>query len=94
MRNLIMSEPMTLFVAGLLTMGYAVAALFFARFFKQSRDRLFLWFSAGFWLLAFQRVALAAASVTPDWSPTWPYALRLAAFLMILAAIIDKNRAR
>ena len=79
------------FAAGLIVMGDLVAALFFGRFYRDSRDRLFLWFSAGFVLLALQRASLAAADLIPI-DPTWYYVIRLLAFLLFLAAIIDKNR--
>jgi hypothetical protein len=81
------------FVAGLLVMGYAIAALCFGRFYRESRDRLFLWFCAGFALLALQRALLTAGEWLPL-SETWYYGIRLLAFLLILAAIVDKNRAR
>lgn len=87
---------MTMFVAGLLVMAYAVAALFFGRFYRVSGDRLFLFFAAGFALLAVQRLSLAFATL-PVWLPlplTTYYVLRLAAFLVILIGILDKNRAR
>jgi hypothetical protein len=79
------------FVAGLIVMGDLIAALFFARFYRDSRDRLFLWFSAGFMLLAVQRSALAAADLLPL-DPLWYYVIRLLAFLLFLGAIVDKNR--
>ena len=79
------------FVAGLIVMGDLVAALFFGRFYRDSRDRLFLWFSAGFILLAIQRASLAAADLIPI-DPIWYYVIRLVAFLLFLGAIIDKNR--
>jgi hypothetical protein len=82
---------MTLFISGVLVAGYAVAGLFFLRFWRQSRDRLFAWFAAAFWLLAAQRGALAALEPgTPG--ATWLYTVRLLAFLLILVAVIDKNR--
>ena len=87
---------MTMLVAGLLVMAYAVAALFFCRFYRASGDRLFLFFAAGFALLAIQRLSLAFATL-PWWLPlplTTYYVLRLAAFLVILIGILDKNRAR
>lgn len=84
---------MTMFVAGLLVMGYAVAALYFGRFYRQSRDRLFLFFAAGFALLAVQRLSLASAALLPMPLLTY-YLLRLAAFVVILIGILDKNRAR
>lgn len=88
-----MSNPFALadFVAGLLVMGYVIGAVFFARFYRDTNDRLFLWFAAGFGLLAVQRGSLAAADLLPL-NPTWYYAIRLLAFVVILAAIIDKNR--
>ena len=84
---------MTLFISGLLVAGYAVSALFFLRFWRQSRDRLFLLFAAAFGLLTVQRAALAAWERGPS-DTTWLYGLRLLAFLLILAAIVDKNRPR
>ena len=88
-----MNNPFALadFVAGLLVMGQLIAAVFFARFYRDTGDRLFLWFAAGFLLLAIQRGSLAAADLFPL-NPTWYYAIRLLAFVLILAAIIDKNR--
>ena len=83
---------MTFFVAGLIAMGDAIAALFFARFYRVSGDRLFLYFAAGFALLTVQRATLAAADYLPV-PLTAHYVLRLAAFLVILAGIVDKNRA-
>lgn len=82
---------MTLFMSGVLVMGYAVSALFFARFWKDTRDRLFLYFAFAFALLAVQRGGLALSAVE-GYSTTWYYLLRLFAFLLILAAIVDKNR--
>lgn len=84
---------MTMFVAGLLLMGYAVTALFFARFWRQTRDRLFLFFATAFALLAVQRLGLAASAWEP-FDPMWYYVLRLLAFLLILFAVLDKNRSR
>jgi hypothetical protein len=79
-------------VAGALTMGYAVTALFFFKFWRQSHDRLFAMFSAAFGILSIQRPILAMISDAQG-DTTWLYALRLAAYLLILAAIVDKNRA-
>jgi hypothetical protein len=82
---------MILFISGLLVAGYAVAGLFFLRFWRRSRDRLFAWFAAAFWLLGAQRAALAMVGHGAP-GATWLYAVRLVAFLLILAAVIDKNR--
>ena len=77
-----------LVVNGAMIMGCAVAALFFGRFWKESRDRLFGFFCAAFALLGVQRLL---AVMLPD-SPVI-YIVRLIAFTMILVAIADKNRA-
>jgi uncharacterized membrane protein HdeD (DUF308 family) len=81
------------FLGGALAMGNLVAALFFLKFWRQSRDRLFAIFGAAFLVLAVQRVALAV-SLQNEWDTTWAYALRLGAFVLLLGAIVDKNRAR
>jgi hypothetical protein len=81
----------TLFISGLLVAGYLVAALHFLRFWRQSRDRLFAFFSASFACLAAQRAALALFG-DPSTPYAWLYVLRLFAFLLILWAIVDKNR--
>ena len=76
-----------LFIAGALAMAYAVASVCFARFRRQSGERLFTWFAWAFALLAVQRVALLFAQIYD-----LPYLLRLAAFLLIVLGIVDKNR--
>ena len=82
---------MNLFISGALVAGYLTAGLFFLRFWRQSRDRLFACFAAAFWLLALQRAALAAADLRGE-EVAWLYVVRLLAFLLILGAVIDKNR--
>lgn len=84
---------MTLVISGMLATGYAVAALFFLKFWSRTRDRLFGFFAAAFGLLAVQRVALSAYEGVPEDAPLL-YGLRLVAFLVMLWAIVDKNRAR
>jgi hypothetical protein len=80
-----------LLLSGALTAGYTVAALFFLRFWRDTRDRLFGFFAAAFVFLALQRLALALALVSTR-DTTGYYILRLAAFVLILVAIVDKNR--
>ena len=85
-----MGDPVTALVSGVLVMGYAVAGLFFLRFWRETRDRLFGIFAGAFWLLALQRLLLALHH-NPD-EQVWLYGIRLLAFVLILVAIIDKNR--
>ncbi len=86
-----MGDPVTSLVSGLLVMGYAVAGLFFLRFWHETRDRLFAIFAGAFWLLALQRLLLALLQ-NPDREQLWLYGIRLLAFVLILTAIVDKNR--
>lgn len=72
-------------------MGYIVTGLFFLKFWKQSRDRLFSLFAIAFFILAGQRFALALTTQNSE-GTVLLYAVRLVAFLLILAAIVDKNR--
>ena len=68
-----------------------VAGLFFLRFWVSSRDRLFAMFAAAFWILGVQRLLLALTrSIVEDQAMF--YTLRLLAFLIIIVAIVDKNR--
>jgi zinc transporter ZupT len=77
--------------SGALTALYAVIGLFFLRFRARTGDRLFAMFAGAFLLLAVQRVAITIAR---EWgeNTTWLYGLRLLAFVLILVAIVDKNR--
>ena len=84
-------ERVVLILSGALAMGYVVSALFFLRFFRQSRDRLFLLFAIAFALLGVQRLALSFATSFAGETLQY-YVLRLVAYAIILAAIIDKNR--
>jgi uncharacterized membrane protein HdeD (DUF308 family) len=71
--------------------GCFVAALFFYRFWRRTLDRLFVWFSTAFLLLGVERLMLAVTHANETSSPLI-YVLRLVAFGLIIAAIVDKNR--
>ena len=81
------------FVFGLITMGYVVAGLFFLKFWQRSRDPLFAIFAVAFWLLALNQAVLVVFAL-PREEQSWAYLLRLAAFILIIVAIIYKNAAR
>lgn len=82
---------MSALISGFLVAGYGIAGLFFLRFWATSRDRLFAMFAAAFWMLALQRLLLALSSAPFEEQAIF-YALRLIAFVIIIAAIVDKNR--
>jgi hypothetical protein len=67
-----------------------IAGLFFFRFWWRTNDNLFMYFGVSFYILAVSQ-ALAALSGIPREDQSWIYLLRLAAFLLLIAAIIGKN---
>ena len=72
-------------------MAALVVALFFFRYWQLTRDRLFLIFAAGFVTFAVSRLILALLDEGAE-GRVFVYLLRLLAFALILAAIVDKNR--
>ena len=81
---------MNQFLSGATMMGLMVAALFFLRFFRETGDRLFAMFAAAFFILALNLVAVVLFNPPDEVRPLF-YAIRLAAFVLILIAIVDKN---
>jgi hypothetical protein len=78
-------------ISGVLVALDALAGLFFLRFWATSRDRLFAMFATAFWILGIQRLLLAATRSVFEEQALF-YTLRLLAFVIIIVAIIDKNR--
>jgi hypothetical protein len=78
------------FLSGAVTFGFLIAGLFFLRFWRRTRDRLFLAFATAFMLLALNQ-ALAQWLGAADERVGYTYVLRVIGFLLILAAIVDKN---
>lgn len=79
------------FLSGAIVMGFIAAGLFFLRFWKRTRESLFVAFALAFWLLALTQALLAFTEI-PVEERSWLYLLRLSAFLLILASIWFKNR--
>lgn len=79
------------FLSGAVVLGFAVCALFFFRFWRRTREELFLAFAVAFVLLGVAQTVLALANI-PTEERGSVYLLRLAAFLLILVAIYRKNR--
>jgi hypothetical protein len=76
---------------GGLAMGSAVAAMFFLRFWRETDDRLFLYFTVAFVLLGVHWIGLGLVSVE-DETRHRVFLLRLAAFTVLAIGILDKNR--
>jgi hypothetical protein len=68
-----------------------ISALYFWRFQKETRDRFFGLFAGAFVLLGLNFVLLAAGDRESEFRP-FLYLIRLGAFLLIIVAIVDKNR--
>ncbi len=81
------------FLMGTIAMAWAVVALFFLRFWRDTHDRLFLMFAIAFCLLGASRIIMALMQEPQD-EHQHLYWLRLVAYLLILIAIVDKNRPR
>jgi small-conductance mechanosensitive channel len=81
------------FMSGAITLGFLVAAVFFLRFWRRTSDRLFLAFAIGFFLLALNQ-AIAQWLGAADERVGYAYLLRVVGFVIILAAIVDKNLSR
>jgi peptidoglycan/LPS O-acetylase OafA/YrhL len=79
------------FLNGATVMGSLACALFFLRFWRQSRDRLFAFFSLAFVALTGNWLLLTLFNAS-DETRHYLYLLRLAAFLLIIYGIWDKNR--
>ena len=78
------------FLFGLITMGFIVSAMFFFRFWKRTRDTLFLTFGFAFLLLALNQ-ALIGLSNVPGEGQSLLYLPRLFAFALLIVAILSKN---
>ncbi|HSV33926.1 MAG TPA: DUF5985 family protein [Ramlibacter sp.] len=78
---------------GAIAVASLIAGLFFFRFWRQTHDRFFLYFTLSFWIEAVNRVALGLL-VGADEEGALFYSIRLVAYGLILLAIWQKNRPR
>ena len=79
------------FLSGAITFGFALAGLYFLRFWRRTHDGLFLTFAVAFVLMGLGQGVQALANV-PEEERHFLFLFRLAAFGLILAAIVRKNR--
>lgn len=82
--------PLNAVLMGAVAMGSFVAMLFFLRFWRQTRDVLFILFSLAFGLDAVMRVVVGLSAVSSETEPLI-YVTRLISFALIVAAIVRKN---
>ncbi len=79
------------FLSGAVALGFFVCALFFLRFWRRTWDTLFLAFALAFVLMGIGQSVLALANI-PTEERGSIYLFRLAAFAVIIFAIVRKNR--
>lgn len=79
------------FLNGITFMGAITSSMFFFKFWKSTKDKFFLMFSISFFILALNRVALTYLDIG-DENKLLFYVLRALAFILIIFAIVGKNR--
>jgi hypothetical protein len=87
------------FLSGVAMASFAGSGLFFLKFWRSSKDKFFLYFSIGFWLLSFDRILLlvkgalhpAPSAQIPE-SVAMMYLIRLLAYVVLIYAIVERNR--
>lgn len=79
------------FMYGGLTALSLIAAVLFARFWRSTSERLFLYFAVSFAILALDWLGLAFVSPLA-WPRHYLFVVRLVAFVLLIVGIVDKNR--
>lgn len=84
-------NPLAVFLSGAVAFGYLVCGMFFLRFYRPTRDPLFRSFALAFFLLAIGQTVLTLwQSPVEQRAPV--FLIRLAAYTLIILAILRKNR--
>lgn len=79
------------FLLGIIVSGSIVAGAYFFKFWRQTRDALFLGFAAAFFIEGINRTCFLFVA-NPESGSIALYTVRLASYLLILIAIAYKNR--
>ena len=80
-------------INGVLAAGFLVSAAFFLKFWRRTRDGLFLAFALAFALLGVAQ-PLPGLLQADEVTTALLYLIKLAAFAVIIVAILAKNRRR
>jgi hypothetical protein len=86
------STTLLTFLSGAVAFGFLVCGLFFLRFWRRTRDPLFMAFALAFALLGTGQAVLALANIPTEERGSL-FLIRLSAFALIIFAIMRKNRA-
>ncbi len=84
---------MTQMMYGAISMASLTIGLFFLRFWRNTGDRFFLYFALSFFIEGVHRIYSAILNEAGEDSPLH-YLIRLAAYGLILWAILEKNLPR
>lgn len=79
------------FLLGIIVAASLAAGLFFLKFWRKTRDLLFLAFALAFTIEGLNRIGFLFVAEPNEGNPAI-YIVRLLAFLLILGAILHKNR--
>lgn len=88
-----MASNLAAILSGAVAMASFATMLFFVKFWRQTSDVFFLLFALAFAIDAVSRAALGLTHISNELEPIF-YLLRLAMFVLIIAAITVKNRSR
>jgi uncharacterized membrane protein HdeD (DUF308 family) len=77
-------------ITGAISMASLIIGLFFLRFWRNTRDRFFLYFALSFGIEGVHRIVTTLAVDANEDSPLH-YLVRLLAYGLILWAILEKN---
>lgn len=81
------------FLLGIIATSSVMAGIFFLKFWKHTRDFLFVAFAIAFIIEGLSRASVLLLAKPNEGSP-WIYLVRLLASLLILVAILKKNYSR
>ena len=81
------------FLLGVIITSSLIAGMFFLKFWRRTGDQLFMAFAAAFLIESLNRMFFLFMERPNEGSPII-YIVRLLAFLLILIAIVRKNRGR
>lgn len=77
-------------ITGMIAMGSLIIGLFFLRFWRNTKDRFFLYFALSFGIEGVHRIVTTMSYDEHEESPLH-YLVRLLAYGLILWAILEKN---
>lgn len=80
-----------LMLIGAIALACYIISLSFVRFWRTTHDRFFLFFAASFFIEGLERTMNGLIKYSHEQEPLF-YTMRLVAFLLLIYAIIYKNR--